>query len=161
MLAELACLSIQAGRINEAESRAHQSLVIAEQLHDHAGRIFGVGLLAAIAAQRGEPERAEALWGAIEHEDAVAPLGGWRRHRETCKTLIQKHAGGDLANTRANGRTLTLDEAIPLALRIQNIETEVGPATARNPERSAIPAHLSETHQGHTTLEDAASSGDP
>jgi tetratricopeptide (TPR) repeat protein len=161
MLAELACLSIQAGRINEAESRAHQSLVIAEQLHDHAGRIFGVGLLAAIAAQRGEPERAEALWGAIEHEDAVAPLGGWRRHRETCKTLIQKHAGGDLANTRANGRTLTLDEAIPLALRIQNIETEVGPATARNPERSAIPAHLSETRQGHTTLEDAASSGDP
>jgi predicted ATPase/DNA-binding SARP family transcriptional activator len=125
MLAELACLSIEAGRIDEAESRARHSLVIAEQLHDHAGRIFGVGLLAAVAAQRGDPERARALWGAIEHEDAVAPLGGWRRHRETCKALIHQNTAGDVVNTRANGRTLTLDEAVPLALGTQNIETEL------------------------------------
>jgi predicted ATPase len=116
MLAELACLSIQAGRIDEAESRARQSLVIAEQLHDHAGRIFGIGLLATVAAQRGESERAGALWGAIEHEDAVAPLGGWRRHRETCEARVREIAGPEFERGRDEGHTLTLDDAVTLAL---------------------------------------------
>jgi predicted ATPase/DNA-binding SARP family transcriptional activator len=116
MLAELACLSIGAGRIDEAERRAHDSLVIAEELHDHAGRIFGIGLFATVAAQREELERAGVLWGAIEHEDAVAPLGGWRRHRGTCEARIRDVAGPEFERGRDEGHTLTLDDAVTLAL---------------------------------------------
>jgi hypothetical protein len=56
MLAELACLSLDAGRADDAETQAQQSLALAEQIRDHAGRAFGVGLLATVAAQRGQLE---------------------------------------------------------------------------------------------------------
>jgi tetratricopeptide (TPR) repeat protein len=116
MLAELTCLSFQAGRVDEAETRARRSLVLAEQIRDRPGRVFGVGLLATVAAQRGQCERAGLLWGAIEDAEAVAPLGGWRRHRQECEALIRDAAGAEFETARAEGRTLTLDDAASLAL---------------------------------------------
>jgi predicted ATPase len=123
MLAELACLSLQAGRLDDAETRAQQSLALAEEIRDRAGRVFGVGLLATVAAQRGKLERAGSLWGAIEHEDAVAPLGGWRRHRHECEALIREAAGPEFETACAEGRMLTLDDAASLALDRRDIET--------------------------------------
>ena len=116
MGAELAQLAAKAGRIEEAENRARASLELAEQLRDRAGRVFGVGLLAVTAAERGELERAGRLWGAIEDEDAGAPLGGWRRHRETCEARIRELAGPEFERGRTEGHTLTLDDAVTLAL---------------------------------------------
>ena len=123
MLAELACLSLQAGHVDDAETNARQSLALAEQIRDRAGRVFGVGLLATVAAQRRQLERAGSLWGAIEHEDAVAPLGGWRRHRHECEALIREAAGPEFETACAEGRTLTLDDAASLALDGREIET--------------------------------------
>ena len=116
MLAELACLSLNAGRIEDAEMHARESLSLAEQLHDRPGRVFGVGLLAALAAERGEHARAGHLWGAIENEDAVAPLGGWRRHRRTLEARIRRAAGQEFERGRAEGRSRTLDDVVALAL---------------------------------------------
>jgi tetratricopeptide (TPR) repeat protein len=117
MLAELAALALRAGRVDEAERRARESLAIAEQVRDRAGRVFGVGLLARIAAERGQVARAGRLWGAIEAEDAVAPLGGWRRHRAACETAILSAAGPVFERARATGRELTLDQSVESALR--------------------------------------------
>ena len=50
MLAEFARPSLNAGRIDEAERRAREALAMAAELRDRAGRVFGVGLLATIAA---------------------------------------------------------------------------------------------------------------
>jgi predicted ATPase/DNA-binding SARP family transcriptional activator len=116
MGAELAQLAAKAGRVEEAENRAHASLALAEQLRDRPGCIFGVGLLAVTAAERGELERAGRLWGAIEDEDAGAPLGGWRRHRETCEARIRELAGPEFERGRDEGHTLMLDDAVTLAL---------------------------------------------
>jgi hypothetical protein len=116
MLAELACLSLYGGRFEDAEVQARESLALAEQLHDRPGRVFGVGLLAALAAERGRDERAGLMWGAIEDEDAIAPLGGWRRHREACAARILKLAGPEFERSRAEGRALTLDDAVAIAL---------------------------------------------
>ena len=116
MLAELASLSLKAGRIDEAETYAQESLALAEQVRDRAGRVFSVGLLACVAAERGQPERAGRLWGAIEDEDAGAPLGGWRRYRQTGEARINEAADPEFERGRAEGRALTLDEAISLAL---------------------------------------------
>ena len=55
-LAELSCLSLNAGMIDEGETHARASLTIAEQLRDRPGRIFGVGILARVAAERGQDE---------------------------------------------------------------------------------------------------------
>jgi hypothetical protein len=66
MLAELACLSLEAQRLEEAETQAREALARADELHYRAGRVFGVGVLAAIAAARKQLERAGRLWAAIE-----------------------------------------------------------------------------------------------
>jgi len=115
-LAELACLSLNAGLIEEGEARARESLAIAHELRDRPGRIFGVGILARVAAERGQSERAGLLWGAIEDEEAGAPLGGWRRHRERCEGRVRELAGPEFDRGRAEGRALTLDDAVSIAL---------------------------------------------
>jgi predicted ATPase/class 3 adenylate cyclase len=116
LLAELASLSLNTGRVDEAEERARTSLGIANELRDRPGRIFGVGLLACVAAVRRQCEHAGLLWGSIEEADAVAPLGGWRGHRRECEALISSAAGPDFEQGRAAGRELTLDAAVALAL---------------------------------------------
>ena len=118
MLAELAALSLRAGRLDEADDRARRSLTVAVELRDRAGRVFGVGLLAALAAAYGQVERAGLLWGAIETERAFAPLGGWQRHRDACEGLVRRHAGEQLDRARAAGRALELDEAVEYALSV-------------------------------------------
>ena len=112
-LAELANLSLAAGQIDDADRRARESLALAEQMGDRAGRVFGVGLLARVAAERGQHGLARALWAAVEAEDAGAPLGGWRRHRETYREHIIRLVPNITPNPDA---AATLDEAIAVAL---------------------------------------------
>jgi predicted ATPase/class 3 adenylate cyclase len=116
LLSELASLSLNAGHVDEAEERAWKSLAIADKLGDRAGRVFGVGLLACVAAARGECEHAGLLWGSIEETDAVAPLGGWRGHRPECEARINRAAGPEFDRGRVAGRELTLDAAVARAL---------------------------------------------
>ncbi|MCY7301503.1 MAG: hypothetical protein LH654_00365 [Thermoleophilia bacterium] len=116
MLAELAQLLLNDGRADEGEASARESLAIADELRDRSGRIFGVGLLARAAAERGDCEKAGRLWGAIEHEDAHAPLGGWRRHRDLCEERIRKAGGPAFDRGYALGRKMRLEEAVADAL---------------------------------------------
>jgi hypothetical protein len=116
LLAELAALSLNAGRVDDAEQHARESLALADELRDRPGRVFGVGLLACVAAEHGEYERAGVLWGSIEEADAVAPLGGWRGHRRECEAWIGGAAGPEFERGRAAGRELTLDAAVARAL---------------------------------------------
>jgi predicted ATPase/class 3 adenylate cyclase len=118
MLAELGALALTAGRLDDAEAYAKETLAIADSLRDKPGRVFGVGLLAWVAAARGEVGRAGRLWGAIEDEVALAPLGGWRRHRDACEALMRQLAGPVFEQGRAEGKALTLDEATALALAV-------------------------------------------
>jgi hypothetical protein len=112
-LAELQCLCLDAGLLDEGEARARESLAIADELRDRPGRIFGVGILARIAAEQGRHQRAGRLWSAVRDEDASAPLGGRRRHRQTCEDRIRELAGPELDGDRV---ALTLDDAVALAL---------------------------------------------
>ena len=116
MLAELAMLALLANRLDDAEALALDSLSLAEVSHDRPGRVFDVGIFATIAAQRGDAALAGRLWGAIENEQAGAPLGGWRRHREQCHVRVRTAAGPDFDRGYSEGRNLTLDEAVALAL---------------------------------------------
>jgi non-specific serine/threonine protein kinase len=115
-LAELADLCLNADRIDDGESRARESLALAERIGDRAGRVFGIGLMARVAAERGQHERAAYLWAAVEDEDAGAPLGGWRRHRETYQAFMRKHLAPGASPT-PDRPSPTLDEAVELILQ--------------------------------------------
>ena len=116
-LAELACLSLNAGLVEEGDGHARAALAIADLLRDHASRIFGVGILASVAAERGDGERAGRLWAVVEDEQVAAPLGGWLRHRAEAEERMRKVAGPDFDRGYAEGRELTLDEAVSSALQ--------------------------------------------
>jgi hypothetical protein len=115
MLAELAQLDLAAGRLEAGREAALESLAMKDEMRDRPGRVFGVGLMARSAAEEGDYERAGLLWGAIEDEDAGAPLGGWRRHRDESRRRITDLAGPDFEAACARGRELTLDEAVAVA----------------------------------------------
>ena len=129
MLAELAALFLRAGRVEDAEAHARESLAIADRLRDIPGCVFCVGVLACVAAEQGESERAGRLWGAIEDKVAAAPLGGWQRHREACAARMGKAAGPEFDRGRDAGRTLTLDDAVSLALAPPDVEATVASPT--------------------------------
>jgi hypothetical protein len=115
MLAELAQLDLAAGRVDAGREAALESLAMKDEMRDRAGRVFGVGLMARAAAEVGDYARAGLLWGAIEDEDAGAPLGGWRRHRQENEERIEALASSEFEAARARGRELTLDDAVVLA----------------------------------------------
>jgi hypothetical protein len=116
MLAELAALALREGRVDDAERYARESLALAAELRDRTGRVFGVGLLACVAAERGQLERAGRLWGAIEDERTFAPLGGWQRHRDERYARIRELATPAFDAAVAAARALELDEAVEYAL---------------------------------------------
>ena len=116
MRLELAQLDLAAGRTEEGEQRARQALRMAEEMRDRGGRVFGVGLLAVVAAERDEHERAGRLWGVIETEQVGAPNGGWIRHRAPCEARILRAATPEFERGRAAGRDWTLDQAVEYAL---------------------------------------------
>jgi hypothetical protein len=116
MLIELAALSLEAGRLDDADARARESLELANRMRDYGGRVFAVGVLACLAAERGDADRAGRLWGAIEDDHVGAPLGGWFRHRASCQAHIDRIDGPSLAAALAVGRSLSLDDAVELAL---------------------------------------------
>jgi ATP/maltotriose-dependent transcriptional regulator MalT len=116
MLAELAALALRDARIDDADTHARESLAAAARLGDRSGMVFGVGLLASVAAGRGELGRAGRLWGAIKDERTFAPLGGWQRHRDTCYAGIQQAANAEFEEGLAAGRELELDAAVEEAL---------------------------------------------
>jgi hypothetical protein len=116
MLAELAALSLRQGDVDAAERYASEALVLHDSLGDRSGRVFGVGLHAAIAASRGDVERAGRLWGAIADQEAHAPLGGWERHRDDCRARIEQLDGDSFAAGVAAGRELELADAVREAL---------------------------------------------
>jgi non-specific serine/threonine protein kinase len=124
MLAELAMLALHEERVDEAEAYAVQSVRLAAESRDRPGRVFNVGIFATIAAERGDATLAGRLWGAIENEDAGAPLGGWRRHREACQLRLRAISGLAFDRARVAGRALTLEDAVSMALDTASRDAE-------------------------------------
>jgi tetratricopeptide (TPR) repeat protein len=116
-LAELACLALNTGLLDEGEEDARAALAISDMLRDRPGRIFGVGILARVAAERGQSERAGRLWAVVEDEQVAAPLGGWLRHRAEAEERIREAAGSEFDRGYSEGRELTLDDAVTIALQ--------------------------------------------
>ena len=75
-----------------------------------------LSLVARCAIEHEDTERAGRLWGAIETEEARAPMGQWEIEREAYAAPLLRRAGAGFERGRALGRTLSLDEVVKQAL---------------------------------------------
>ncbi|HEX8918999.1 MAG TPA: hypothetical protein VF898_10895, partial [Chloroflexota bacterium] len=107
---------LNGGRMSESEARVREVLPLVTRMGDRQQTILAVALLAQIAAGTGRPKRAGRLWGAIEVEEARAPVGQWETQRDRFAQVILAHTGPEFEFGRAEGRHLSLDEAVDCAL---------------------------------------------
>jgi tetratricopeptide (TPR) repeat protein len=107
-LGELAERSLDVGDVETGEHRARDFLSRARDIEDRTSTLFGLGILAWAAAERGDGARARVLWAAIEAEEARAPEANWAAGRD-------KYAAHIPAGPRPE-RPLSLDDAVEYAL---------------------------------------------
>jgi predicted ATPase len=116
MLDDLARYSLELGRVEDALRWGRESLSLSRSMTDRTGTVWGLALHARIAAEQGDLERAGRLWGAVEAEEARAPLGSWGQYRDEYALPVLAHAGPKLNRRLAEGRSLSLNEAVEYAL---------------------------------------------
>ncbi len=62
------------------------------------------------------------MWGAIEAEEALGPVGQWEDERAAYEAAVKAAEGPDFQTGRDHGRRLTLGEAVDYALAVAKDE---------------------------------------
>ena len=106
MLAELAALSLRAGRSTRPRSTPGVH-ALATQVGDREGRVFALGLLAVVAAERGQPERAAGCGRDRGRAGARRSAAG-AATAEDYKPWIRDVAGPEFERGYAQGRSSTI-----------------------------------------------------
>jgi predicted ATPase/class 3 adenylate cyclase len=106
----------EVGRTDEADGSAREGLAVATRIQDRIATVEGLGLLARARVEQGDEKRAGLLWGAVEADAERLPLARWEQVREELQRPILARAGAAFEAARLEGRELSLDEAVQLAL---------------------------------------------
>jgi predicted ATPase len=114
--------SLASDDLDDAEQRATDSLRLNRGMADRGGSVTCIGLLAAVAARRGDPDRAGLLWGAVEAEEGNGPLGhGWETYwRPLAEPALSEAAGPSFESGRRRGLELSLADAEGVVLAGRN-----------------------------------------
>jgi predicted ATPase len=107
---------VELGRTAEALAPARAALRINHENVDRRTVVLALANLALFASNLGDTPRAGRLWGAIEAEESIAPLGSWERRRSAYEEAILPKANEEFERGRRAGRALRLDEAVEYAL---------------------------------------------
>jgi tetratricopeptide (TPR) repeat protein len=116
VLLEISEYALVLDRPEDARSRARESLRAAYEIGDRQGTCYGLTQLAWTEAVTGAARRVGTLWGAVEAEAERGRIGIWEAHREEYEDHILVAAGPEFEAGRADGRRMTLDEAVAYAL---------------------------------------------
>jgi predicted ATPase/class 3 adenylate cyclase len=115
-LLNLADISWELGQLPRADELAREALALSHELGSSFHLIYLLGLLAALAAGDGDVGRAGRLWAAAEALEesgqAVFQPGERDRYRQALLAL----PADELETAIAEGRALTLDQAVEFAL---------------------------------------------
>jgi predicted ATPase/class 3 adenylate cyclase len=115
MLANTGLVSLELGRIDDAQVSAQQALAMSHAIHDRRGTVYELRLLAEIAAAAGDERRAGTLSGAADAEHERIPVGRWI-HEWRPPASLREHAGAEFDAGLETGRELSLDDAVAVAL---------------------------------------------
>jgi predicted ATPase/class 3 adenylate cyclase len=102
-------------RWDDAERYAHDAVTRGHRIGERQVLVFGLALLARVAAETGRAERAGTLWGAVEGEEVRGPIGQWEDERDDFASAVLAAAGPRFEDGRSDGRRLSLDEAVEYA----------------------------------------------
>jgi non-specific serine/threonine protein kinase len=119
-LAQLGILARNEGRLPEAASMLKESIRMSGELEDRLELAINFGRIAAVFADEGRAEAAARLLASSEALTAQLgvddPWWAARRNEETLAIIRKRLDDAALAAAWEQGRTLSLDEAIALAL---------------------------------------------
>ena len=115
---DLAERTQQLGRYEDAARWAREALAVGHQIGDRQWLVYSFAVLARAAAERGDQSHAGRLWGALEREEERGPVGQWEREGERSgyAEAVLARTGVAFERSREEGRRLSLDEAVELAL---------------------------------------------
>ncbi len=118
LLDNLASMAWEQGDLARSAVLSRECVSLAHELGNAPTLVYGLGLLAALAAAEGDRARAGRLWGAVEalEESGEARLDAESRARY--ETTILALSDAELEAGRAEGRAMTLDEAVEHALAL-------------------------------------------
>jgi predicted ATPase/class 3 adenylate cyclase len=122
MLANVGEVLLELGRLDEAVANVRQALRFTHAMHDRRGVVYELRLLAEIIGRTGDVHVAGVLFGAIEGEEARAPVGPWLfgslAGGQGLRPLPSEldHTDPELERGREEGRGLELDAAVAVAL---------------------------------------------
>jgi predicted ATPase len=116
MLRRLADWALEHEDVVEATALVKESLRLSHELGDRISVVFALARLARVAAETGQDERAGRLWGALETEEETGALGAWYGERERFAPAVLAHAGPEFERGRAEGRLLSVENAVREAL---------------------------------------------
>lgn len=118
--ANLAMVEHQLGNLDQADALARQALEIASQRDDEWMFPYLLSRLAAVAVDRGDPERAATLIGAAEAmmtaQGAAWPPNERPHYEQTITTLSGVMGAADFEKARLDGSKLPAHEAVKAAL---------------------------------------------
>jgi tetratricopeptide (TPR) repeat protein len=135
MLTKLADVALADEQHQDVTRWARQALLLARQIGNRQTIVYALAQLAAAAAAKNDRWRAGRLWGAIEADEARAPIGIWESAREPLAYRVLGLATPELERGLQQGRCFSLDEAVVDALEADPLNTpdpeHDGPAAAR------------------------------
>jgi tetratricopeptide (TPR) repeat protein len=94
-----------------AEAHGRAAVELDLRLGNHHRVTRAAGMLAVIAAERGQVERAGRLWGAIESEQIIRPVPGWEARLAEHGARVLRLDGPEFAIARAEGRLMSIAQA--------------------------------------------------
>jgi hypothetical protein len=115
ILFELGSVERAIARLDDADLRYREALTGFRLIGESNGTIASLGALARIARDRGRIQRAGRLWGAVEAAE-TSLASPWALNRPGWESAVVAGGGPDFEHARAEGRTLSLDEATAYGL---------------------------------------------
>jgi predicted ATPase/class 3 adenylate cyclase len=106
------------GRHHDAARWARRALALGHRIGERQFTVYSLAILSRAAAHSGDEDLAGRLWGALEREEERGPIGQWERagERDAYAAAVLGRTGAEFERARREGRLLSLDAAIELAL---------------------------------------------
>jgi predicted ATPase/class 3 adenylate cyclase len=115
-LLNLAELAEKSGGAEDAARWLREAMTLMSRLGDRQHLVYGLAFGAQIVAKQGRTADAGVLWGAVEAEEERGPIGQWESDRAEYADPVLAYRSPEFDRGRAQGRTLSLDEAVQRVL---------------------------------------------